>query len=340
MKGLILMKKLKQVSTITLISSLALFLSGCVQRTKSGKPYGIIYDTLAVPTQHVMNALAQFIGGRDGYGWAIILVTFIVRLILLPLMINQSRKATIQQEKMAFIQPQMKVLQDRNKNASSPEEKNAVSQEMMALYKDNGVSMTGGIGCLPILIQLPVFAALYAAIQYSPELHTNVNSHLFLGIINLATSKTSLILAALSFAMYLLQGWLGTIGIPEAQKKTMQSMMIVSPLMIFFFTFSAPGGLGLYFFVGGIFACIQTLIINFYRPRIKASIQAEMKKNPPKIVEPTGPVDLNNVETTSDEPTEIAPETDSKPVESNPSNHDNTSNDHRRNAGKQRHHKD
>ena len=41
---------------------------------------------------------------------------------------------------------------------------------MMSLYKDNGISMTGGMGCLPTLIQFPIFAALYAAIQYSPAL--------------------------------------------------------------------------------------------------------------------------------------------------------------------------
>ncbi|MCZ3394211.1 YidC/Oxa1 family membrane protein insertase, partial [Enterococcus faecium] len=120
-----------------------------------------------------------------------------------------------------------------------------------ALYKDNNVSMTGGIGCLPIIIQFPVFAALYAAIQYSPELHQG----LFLGI-NLA--KPSILLAAISFLVYLLQGWLGTLGVAPEQRKMMRSMMIVSPLMILFFTFSSPGGLGLYFAVGGVFACIQT----------------------------------------------------------------------------------
>ncbi|KAF0422099.1 membrane protein insertase YidC [Pediococcus pentosaceus] len=316
------MKKLKSISTITLISGLALVLSGCVQRDKHGNPYGPIYDYLAIPTQHFMNYLSHLLGGS--YGLAIILVTFVVRLILLPLMLNQSRKATIQQEKMAFIQPQLKVLQARNQAAKTPEERAAISQEMMALYKDNNVSMTGGIGCLPIIIQFPVFAALYAAIQYSPELHQG----LFLGI-NLA--KPSILLAAISFLVYLLQGWLGTLGVAPEQRKMMRSMMIVSPLMILFFTFSSPGGLGLYFAVGGVFACIQTLAINLYRPKIKARIQEEMKKNPPKIVEPNGPVDLKNITETA---TEVTGEPETKPV-SKPQN-----NKPRRNAGKQNHHRD
>jgi YidC/Oxa1 family membrane protein insertase len=318
------MKKIKSISTISLIAGLALVLSGCVQRDSHGHPYGFIYNNLAIPTQHIMDSLSHLMGGS--YGWAIILVTFIVRLILLPLMLSQSRKATIQQEKMAYVQPQLKVLQARNQAAKNPEEKAAISQEMMALYKDNNISMTGGIGCLPLVIQLPVFAALYAAIQYSPELQQGT----FFGI---DLAKSSLWLSAISFLVSLLQGWLGTLGVPEEQRKTMRSMMIVSPLMILFFTFSTPAGLGLYFAVGGFFACIQTLLINLYRPRIKAQIQAEMKKNPPKIVKPTGPVDLTTVDNS-------APTVEATPVTPEPKPTKPNNNQPRRNAGKQRHHRD
>lgn len=289
---------MKHLGTLTAIAGLALLLTGCVQRTKSGKPYGIIYDYLAVPTQHIMNWIAGLLGGS--YGWAIIAVTFIIRMVLLPMMIEQSRKATVQQEKMAYVKPQMAAIQERQKNATTNEEKTAASQQMMSLYRDNGISMTGGMGCLPILIQFPIFAALYAAIQYSPELASGAGS-LFMGF---SLGKPNLILAALSFIVYLLQGWLGTLGIPADQKKSMMSMMIVSPLMIFFISFRAPAGLGLYFFVGGIFACIQTFIIYLYRPRIRASVEAEMKKNPPKVVvppEPTTPAQPNTTNSVAQE---------------------------------------
>lgn len=321
------MKKIKRISTISLIAGLGLVLSGCVQRDSHGRPYGFIYDNLAVPMQHFMDYLSHLVGGS--YGLAIILITFVVRLILLPLMVNQSRKATVQQEKMSYIQPQLKVLQERNQTAKTQEEKAAVSQEMMALYRDNNISMTGGIGCLPLLIQFPVFAALYAAIQYSPELHQGI----FLGI---DLSKSSLLLSIISFLVYLLQGWLGTLGVPEEQRKTMRSMMVISPLMILFFTFSTPAGLGLYFAVGGVFACIQTLLINFYRPRIRAQIHEEMKKNPPKIIKPAGPVDLDNADASDAvKPTETAPQTATTKTTTN-STKKNVN--HQRNAGKQRHH--
>lgn len=269
------MKKTKRLMLLPVFFSLAFFLSGCVQRTKSGKPYGFIYDYLAIPTQHLMNWLSTNL--NISFGWVIILITFIVRLVLMPLMLQQSKKATVQQEKLSSIRPQLENIQQRQKHATTQEEKNQISQDMMRLYRDNGISLTGGIGCLPILIQMPIFAALYAAIQYSPELSKSY----FYGI-NLG--QKSYLLVILTFLIYLLQGYLSTIGIPAEQKKQMQSMMFMSPIMLTAMTLFSPAGLGLYFFIGGIFACIQVVLINLMRPKIRAEIQAELKKNPPKKI--------------------------------------------------------
>lgn len=269
------MKKLKHIGTLGLLSSLALLLSGCVQTTKSGKPYGVVYDYLARPAQSIMEAIAQIVGS---YGWAIVVLTVLVRMLLLPIMVRQLKSSTIQQERMQMIRPQMRELQKRQKAAKTTEEQTAASQAMMALYRQNGISMTGGIGCLPLLIQMPVFTALYAAIRYSPELSHTV----FMGI---QLGQSSWLLAMLSFLSYLLQGYISLLGTPAAQKKQMGAMMLMSPVMILLFTISAPAGLGIYFFIGGLFACVQTLIINMYRPRIRKNIAAEMADKEPVTVE-------------------------------------------------------
>ncbi|WP_282708932.1 membrane protein insertase YidC [Ligilactobacillus sp. Marseille-Q7487] len=303
------MKKTKLYKLMPVFLLLPLLLSGCVQRTKSGKPYGFVYDHLAIPTQHALEWLANVLGGS--YGWSIILITFIVRLVLMPIMLKQSHNATIQQEKMASIRPQMMDIQERQKRATTQEEKMAISQEMMALYKENNISMTGGIGCLPLLIQMPIFAALYAAIQYSPELSSSV----FYGI-NLG--QRSLFFVILTVVIYALQGWLTTLGMPEEQKKQMQSMMLINPVMMAFMAYVSPAALGLYFFVGGIIACIQTLIINAMRPKIRQKVAAELKANPPKKV--------------------VAKVTPTKPVSSASNNQktaDMHANNRKRNAGKQ-----
>ncbi len=301
------MKNKKLLTIAAIMASAMLFLSGCVQHTASGKPYGFVYDNLAVPTQHVLVWLSQILG--NSLGWAIIVITFIVRLVLMPIMIKQSKNATVQQEKIAHIKPLMEDITKRQKEATSDAERMAINQEMMQLYRDNNISMTGG--CLPLLIQMPIFAALYAAIQYSPELSRSY----FYGI-NLG--QRSFTLVALSFVVYALQGWLSTLGVPEAQRAQMRQMMIISPLMITFMTYISPAGLGLYFFVGGIFACIQTLIINYMRPRIRKEVLAELKKNPVK------------------QPKKVVTEAKETTIESSPTS---ATSKKKRNAGKQNRHK-
>lgn len=259
------MKKLKRFSALSLIGVMALVLSGCVRVDSNGKPYGLTYEYLALPGQHILDFIARFFGG---YGWAIIILTIIVRMILLPAMISQTKKSTIMQEKMSFIKPKMQEIQERQKNASSKEEQMKIQQEMMQLYKDNNISMAGGIGCLPLIIQMPIYLALYNGIRFSPE----VSHTMFLGV---KLGDKSLILVVLSFLAYVLQGYLMTLGLPEDQKKQMKMMAYFTPIMIVLVTFSAPAGLGIYFFISGLFACLQTLIINMYRPKIRAEVAAQ-----------------------------------------------------------------
>lgn len=309
------LKKQKRWALAGGLMGLLLVLSGCVRTTKSGKPYGMVYDYLAKPMQHLMEWLASHLG--NNYGWAIIVIVIIVRLILLPLMMSQMKKSTMMQEKMSMIQPQLRELQKRQKEAKTPEEQAAVSQDMMALYRDNNISMTGGIGCLPLLIQLPVFAALYAAIRYSPDLYHAT----FMGI---PLGKPSLLLAILSFVAYLFQGWLTMVGVPENQRKQMRMMLLMSPLMIFFISMTSSAGLGLYFFIGGLFAILQTWLINAYRPRLKKQIAKEAKQHPVKTRQPSRPTTSH-----SDAVQQLQKKA---PQTSHPKNR-------RRNAGKQHHHK-
>ncbi len=268
------MKKKRFFVTGGLVIALTI-LSGCVRTTKSGKPYGMVYDYLAKPMQHLMEWFAGIFG--NSYGWAIVALVIIVRLILLPLMMSQMKKSTMMQERMSMLQPQMRALQERQKQAKTPEEQAAASQAMMSFYRDNNVSITGGIGCLPLLIQLPIFSALYFAIRYSPDLANAVFFGIHLG-------QRSTVLALLAFAAYLVQGWLSMLGVPEEQKKQMRMALLMSPVMILFISWQASAGLGLYFFIGGLFAILQTILVNAYRPRIRKQIHEEMKNKPVKPI--------------------------------------------------------
>jgi YidC/Oxa1 family membrane protein insertase len=108
--------------------------------------------------------------GSDAWGWAIILLTVAVRVVLLPLAVKQTRS----QRAMQALQPQMKKIQEKYKAdkglmRSDPEkyrELRAKQQEaMMGLYKEHGVNPASG--CLPLLLQMPIFFALFRVLQPS-----------------------------------------------------------------------------------------------------------------------------------------------------------------------------
>lgn len=274
------MKKIKNWLLGSGMLMLLLFLSGCVKMKSDGTPDtgSFMYKILVAPLNSLLGILADMIGGIDRYGWAIILVTLIVRFIILPLGIHQSRQSLVQAEKMKYIKPQLDAVQAKLKAATTQQEQMAAQQEMNAVYKENGVSMFGGMGCLPLLIQMPIFSALYTTARYSPLLHDAT----FLGI---DLGQPNMIFVVLSGILYAVQSIISMIGIPEEQKKQMRMMSFASPLMIVMFSIGAPAGVTLYWVVGGFIACLQTYITNvIMRPRIKAKIEEEMKQNPPKVV--------------------------------------------------------
>ncbi|MCI0129952.1 MULTISPECIES: membrane protein insertase YidC [Enterococcaceae] len=272
------MKNLKRWMIGSGLFGLLIFLSGCVKTDSTGAPTGegFVYNVLVKPMSHLITFFAENWG--LGFGWSIILLTMIVRLIILPLGLSQMKKSMIQQEKMAAIKPHMDVINERMKTATSPEEKMAAQQELQQFYKDNDINIMGGIGCLPLLIQMPIFTALFFAAKVTPGISESV----FFGI-NLG--KPSLILVALAGISYFLQSYISMIGMSDEQRKQMRMMTYLSPLMIIFFSFKAPAGVTLYWVIGGIFSCIQSLITNLYhKPKVKKEIAEHFEKNPVKVV--------------------------------------------------------
>lgn len=268
------MKLKKKLLLSAEMMTLLLILSGCMQYDENKNPTGLIYDYLVVPTGKLIVMLAEFLSGN--YGLAIIVITIVVRLAIMPMNVNQIKKSMVQQEKMKYIKPELEDIKFRQQNAQTSEEKAAVSQEMMALYKENNISMTGGVGCLPILIQMPIFTAMYQAVHLTPQIAQST----FLGI-NLGDKSP--LLAILAGVAYLAQGYVSTIGMPEETKSQMKTMMLMNPIMILMFSWSSPAGLALYWLAGGIFAAVQTLLQNrMIKPKIQQQVEEEMNNRPIK----------------------------------------------------------
>ena len=263
------MKKIKRYAgVLALLAVATLVLSACGATTDphvaphSGI-YGWVYQWLGRPLQNIMIQTAHMIGGDNGAGWGIVIITVVVRVILMPLMLVQQNKSVRQQEKMARLQPQMKLIQNAMRHKGiTPDQQMTLSTWQRELYSKNQVSLTGGMGCLPLIIQLPIMWGIYQAVFYSPQLAQSK----FFGI---SLSSKSVVLAI----------------IPEEQKKTMQSMMIVNPIMTLFFSLSFSGALALYWAAGNLVMIVQQVIVTFVlTPSVKKHIADELKDKPIETV--------------------------------------------------------
>ena len=280
------MHKSKKVFTLGIVGLLPLLLAACAPTTKQGvtlKPptdpfFGTFYKVIGLPLQHLMEWIAGFVGTTSSYGIAIIVITILVRLIVLPLMLRQQRTMTAYQEKQKILQPQLKIVQEATKKAKTPEQQLAANNYMRKIYSANGTSMIPSMGCLPMLIQLPIFSGLYQAIAYSPE----ISRATFFGI---QLGHSNFIVTILATLPYIVVSLIMLQGVPPEQRKAMQTTAFLNPIMTFIFCMMYNAGLGLYFGAGGIILIIQQAIVTYIvTPNIRKRLDEEMEENPPVIV--------------------------------------------------------
>jgi YidC/Oxa1 family membrane protein insertase len=203
------------------------------------------------------------------YGVAIIVVTILIRLALAPLQQFQlvtQRRTVAEQRKLA-----PEVAQLKKKFGKDAQKLNA---EMMKLYQEHGVNPLGGlIGCLPLVVQMPVLYALYYVFRGA---HVSAPHFLFvpnlMEIPNQTHLLTGLPIPALAFLVFPLLAAATTFiqtkmlqqpppvnpTDQELQMQQTQRMMVfLSPVMIGFFALSVPAGLSLYWFIGNCVSIIQ-----------------------------------------------------------------------------------
>ena len=265
------MKLTKKAQLLLVATVLPLLLAGCtVQYNENHEPIGWLYNYLVVPTQWLLNQIASVFNGN--YAIAIVIVSILVRVVLMPTQFHQMKTMLVQQEKMAVLKPYIAEITARAEQATTPQEKLAIQQEQMELYKLNNVSLMGGIGsgCLPILITLPIWSGLYNAILLSNE----ISSSDFMGI-NLGAQFLPIALATM--VAYYVQSVVSQMGMDEETKKQSRSMNYILPVMMFMMTFQPPAGVGIYFFISALIQILQSWIQNTYiRPKIKAQIDEEL----------------------------------------------------------------
>lgn len=191
-----------------------------------------------------------------GWGFAIVALTIIIRGAMWPL----QNKSTRAMKRMSKLQPEIKALREKY-----PEDPNRMNQEMMKLYRDYGINPLGG--CLPLLVQIPIFFGFYIMLQYAVELRQQP----FLWVEDLALPDT---VANFPSAIPLLGG----IGVnllpivmavtmvlqmaltPKTGDKMQRRLFMMMPVVFFFFCYNFASALALYWTTSNIFAIVQMLI--------------------------------------------------------------------------------
>ncbi|MCS7185182.1 MAG: membrane protein insertase YidC, partial [bacterium] len=186
-----------------------------------------------------------FINGFLGnWGWSLIVLTFLIHLLFLPLSI----KAYKAQIKLKNIQPKLKLLQEKYKNDAKK-----LANEMRELYAKEGVNPFGG--CLPLLLQIPIFWALFTVLTNTYELR---NAEWILFIKDLSTHDKYYVLPILMGFIMFLQGF------TQAPKEDPQqrNLAIIMPIVFTIMFLHAPSGLVLYWLTNSLISFIEFKILS------------------------------------------------------------------------------
>jgi YidC/Oxa1 family membrane protein insertase len=210
------------------------------------------WGIIAKPLYLALRALHNLMGpGKDNWGWAIIIITVIFNVILLPTRI-WSMKSSL---KMMRIQPRLDGLKKKYANLKINDPKRAEMQtEQMAIMKEEGVNMYGG--CLPLVLQMPLFFAYYRVLLNAVELR---QAHWF-WLTDLSMPDPLHILPILIIGtMFLVQFITPSPGMDPMQRRMMAIMM---PVIMGFTLWHFASGLALYWITGNIISLIMQVAIN------------------------------------------------------------------------------
>lgn len=259
--------KIKRSSVVLflLLTLTVLFLSACSAQT--GNNNGFFQHYFVTPFVVSIHAVAKVFNGS--YGLSIIIITLIIRLALMPLMLKQYKNQMAMKEKMDGLKPEMDAIQKKLKAEKDPKKKQELQQEMMGLYQKHGVNPLN-MGCLPILIQMPILTGFYYAIRGSKE----IAKHKFLWF-NLGHPDIAITLIA--GIVYYLQFKVSQSTMPTQQQEQMKYMGLLSPIMIVMFSLNAPAALPVYWAVGGTFLILQTMISRRLYQKPETEVKAKGK---------------------------------------------------------------
>jgi len=183
------------------------------------------------------------------YGWALVVFTLFIKILLFPL----TYASSVSMAKMQTLQPKIKAIKKKYKNPKDPEQRKKMNVETMALYKSEKVNPAGG--CLPLLLQMPVFFGLFRLLQTSISIR---HEPWILWITDLSLKDAFYVLPVLMGVTQIIVSKMSPTSADSSQKK----MMYIMPVVMVFLFMNFSSGLNLYWFISNLLQIGQQHIIN------------------------------------------------------------------------------
>ncbi|WP_080843614.1 YidC family membrane integrase SpoIIIJ [Cytobacillus gottheilii] len=241
----------KRIPLIIGLILVTVLLSGCTEFNEpiTSESEGFWNEYIVYPLSLFIVKVAEFAGGS--YGLSIIIVTILIRLLILPLMIKQTRSS----KAMQALQPEMQKLREKY-SSKDQKTQQKLQQETMALFQTHGVNPLAG--CMPLFIQMPILIGFYHAISRTRE----IANHNFLWF-DLGAPDPIYLLPLIAGCTTFIQQKMMMAGTQHTPQMAVQMNMMLwlMPIMIVIFAINFPAALSLYWVVGNIFMIIQTYFI-------------------------------------------------------------------------------
>jgi YidC/Oxa1 family membrane protein insertase len=236
------------------------------------------------PIEEVLTSLLEWLhtSGNLSWAFAIIALTLMVRIVIVPLTVKQIRSM----QKLQVVAPQLKALQQKYKN-----DKKRQQEEIMAFYRENQVNPAAS--CLPILLQIPIFIALFFVLRdFEKEVYAPKYPDSDLGFLGIVPSITADINAHWSGYMLLIlyvgSQLLSTLLMSSTMDKTQRAIFIVLPFAFIPFILTFPTGLMLYWVTTNLWTVGQGMITRRLMPKPPAAPPKRTSRTPPQKPPPSG----------------------------------------------------
>ncbi|WLD93391.1 YidC family membrane integrase SpoIIIJ [Alkalihalobacillus sp. AL-G] len=238
----------KRIGLVITSLFLVAVLAGCaLDEPVNEESTGFWDEYIVYPLSWLITEVAEFF--NENYGLSIIIVTLLIRLVLLPLMIKQTKSSIMMQR----IQPEIKALREKY-SSKDQKTQQKLQQETMQLFQKHGANPLAG--CMPLIIQMPILLGFYHAIMRTEA----IAEHNFLWF-DLGSADPYYILPIVAGITTYLQQKIMMGGMDTSANPQMKMMLYIMPIMIVVFAVTFPAALSLYWVVGNIFMIAQTYFI-------------------------------------------------------------------------------